>query len=236
MGEVAHRRLEMTFDIGSIIVSSKQTPKYPLTPCHSIWLPNRDNEMSPCQCYQEILERSKSEVLIYMHSDVIIHDSDWFSRVVNQMTENTVAVGLGGATSLGNRDLYRTPYNIKNLARAGYASNQDDAEVHGERFTGVRRVAVLDAYFMAVRTQFLRDIGGWPVEHIFHHGLDLWLACEAAVHHKEIWQVGVSCLHKGGSVSTTGIYATAPWLKGRTPDQEHKDTHFWLFDTYRHVL
>jgi len=198
---------------------------------------NTGNRFTPCEAYQELLSSCESDLIFYGHDDVIIHDPDWINRVLSPFENPAcVAVGLGGATGLGNKDLYRKPYNIWNMARVGYASNQTDAEVHGERFTGARRVAVPEAFFMAVRADWLRSIGGWPVDHLSHHGLDLWLACMAARHKKETWMVGISCTHHGGGTSTKDVYREAKWLKGGSLETDHQEPHKWLYNEFRDVL
>ncbi len=198
---------------------------------------NRDNARSPCAAYQQLLDACQSDVIIYIHDDVTIHDPDWLSRVMALFENpNCVAVGLGGATALGSRDLYRKPYNIWNMARRGYASNQTDAETHGQRFDGSRQVAVLDAFLMAVRVDWLRSRGGWPVEHLSHHCLDLWIACEAARTGREVWMVGVDCTHHGGGSSTTKEYAQAKWLQGGTMESDHQIPHRWLYEEYKDVM
>lgn len=199
---------------------------------------NSDNSASPCWRYQEALDLCNYDWIVMAHDDLEIHDPEWFPRMafVMDSSENVVAVGLGGATALGNRDLYRKPYSIWNMARHGYASNQTDAEVHGARFTGVRRVAVLDAFFMAIRTDWLRSIGGWPTDHLTHHMLDAFIACEAARGGKDICQVGVSCTHHGGGTSTKPEYAKAKWLKGGSMESDHQEPHLWLANEYRDVL
>ncbi len=199
---------------------------------------NTDNKVSPCQVYQHLLDTCATDVILYIHSDVTIHAPEWRGKVMEvfETHPNCVAVGLGGATALGGWDMYRKPWNIWAMARRGYSSNQTDAEVHGGRFTGMRRVAVLDAFFMAIRTDWLRNLGGWPVEHLTHHCGDLWLACEAARGMKEIWMVGVECTHHGGGSSTGKGYAKAKWLQGGTMELDHQLPHRWLWETYRDVL
>lgn len=199
---------------------------------------NDDNKASPCQIYQKFFNTWRNyDVISFVHDDVAIHDPKWLESVmITFENPQCVAVGLGGATSLGRPDLYRKPYNIWNMARGGYASNQEDAETHGERFTGVRRVAVLDAFFLAVRVSFLRSVGGWPINHLTHHCLDLWLACEAARAGKEIWMTGIKCNHYGGKSSTSPAYGNAKWLQGGSLETDHELPHKWLFDNYRDVL
>lgn len=201
-------------------------------------LDNRKNKRTPCQAYQRLLkEFSSSDVIVYCHDDLTIHDPAWLSRLT-ALFENPecVAAGFGGATSLGRPDLYRKRFSIWNMARGGYASNQRDAEVHGERFTGDRQVAVLDAFCMAVRVEWLRNRGGWPVEHITFHCLDLWLACEAARDDKEIWMSGVDVLHSGGGTSVTEKYQSSAWLQGGNTGEDHLRPHVWLFENYRDCL
>lgn len=202
---------------------------------------NEFNSDTPCRCYQQILDLQRvtdpADVLIYVHDDVTIHDPDWLDRVLEPFNRpDCVAVGLGGALSLGHPDLYKRPYRLPDMARGGYRSNQIDWQVHGEQETHSCRVAVLDAFFMAVRRDFLLKIGGWPVKHLTHHCLDLWLACEAARHRKETWMVGASVTHHGGGTSVKDIYREAQWLQGGTLEQDHQRPHEWLYDAYRDVL
>jgi hypothetical protein len=199
---------------------------------------NHVNLLTPCQAYQCILEQSSADVIVYSHDDVIVHDPDWLERirVIFESSPNCVAVGPGGAIGLGNRDLYRKQFNIWNMARIGYASNQDDAEVHGTRFTGDRRVAVIEQFLMAIRSDWLRMKGGWPVEHLSHHMVDAWVACEAARDGREIWQAGFSCLHQGGASSTSAAYREAAWLQGGTLESDHLQPHIWIAEEYRDVM
>lgn len=203
---------------------------------------NTNNRNTPCSCYQKILTEALShsppDILVYAHDDVSINDSDWLDRVLQpfQLRDDCVAVGLGGALSLGHPNLYKRPYRLSDMARGGYRSNQTDWQTHGEQEKGACRVAVLDAFFMAVRRDFLLKIGGWPTKHLTHHGLDLWLACEAARHKKETWMVGVSCTHHGGGTSTKEVYREAKWLQGGSLERDHQQPHEWLYEAYRDVL
>jgi hypothetical protein len=210
-------------------------PEGPLAPVSVIR--NSNNSVSPCEAYQLLLNWHKSDIIVYLHDDLTIHDPGWLPNLLTPFVEpNVVAVGFGGATALGNWDLHRKPWKLQNMARRGYRSNQMDAETHGERFTGFCRVAVLDAFCMAVRRDWLLSQGGWPVEHLTHHCLDLWLACEAALDDKEIWMTGVSCSHSGGGSSTKPAYREAKWLQGGTLESDHILPHKWLWSQYQSIL
>lgn len=199
---------------------------------------NKINFATPCEAYQALLEHAEADILIYFHDDVTVHSADWRLRVENifENRPDCVCVGFGGATQLGSNDLYKMPYYLSNMARQNYASNQTDWKTHGSQEKGDKRVVVVDAFFMAVHTDFLRGIGGWPVDHLTHHCLDLWLACEAARAGKEVWMAGISCTHHGGGSSTKPIYQQAKWLQGGTLEMDHQLPHRWLFEEYRDVL
>lgn len=199
-------------------------------------LDNTDNKLSPCQAYQKLLESSKSEVLIYIHDDVTIHYEKWLCFLEMFVSEEIAVVGLGGATRLGHPDLYKRPYRISDMARGGYMSNQTDWQTHGRHETGVKRVAVVDAFFLAVRRDLLVKAGGWPVAHLTHHCLDLWVCCEAARQGKEVWMVGAECTHHGGGTSVKDAYRLAKWLQGHSLEEDHRRPHLWLYSEYSDVL
>lgn len=233
----------MTGEIVSVICGGPG-PKFPPVPTRFTPFINTSNIRTPCQCYQEsflnvtCVPETVPEVIIWMHDDIEIFDPEWLPKVLAVFSSHPdcIAVGLGGATSLGRESLYKRPYRISDMARGDYASAQRDWSVHGTYLDGVRRVAVLDAFFLAVRTNFLREVSGWPVGHIGHHGIDLWLACEAARQEKEIWAVGIDCVHSGGGTSTKPVYRDAKWLQGGGLVSDHEAPHKWLWQEYRDVL
>ena len=202
---------------------------------------NAENVYTPCEAYNYLHFRGElldADVIMYIHDDVTVHAADWRRRVevIFECRPDCVCVGFGGATQLGHDNLYKESYRLPNLARQGYVSNQTDWKTHGGLEKGDKQVAVVDAFFMAVRTDFLRSVGGWPVDHLTHHCLDLWLACEAARHGKQVWMTGVNCTHHGGGSSTKPTYKKAKWLQGGTLEEDHQRPHRWLFDEYRDVL
>lgn len=190
------------------------------------------------KAYHQLWQAHKSEYIqVYIHDDVSIHDANWLERVCCEMMEPSVAiVGLGGATGIGDPDLYKTPYMLKQLARTGYASNQSDWEVHGDREEDERKVAVVDGFFMAVRGTFLNEVGGWSWIQSNFHCYDLALCLEAYRRGWEVRTVGVACTHHGGGTSTTRAYAQ--WCKdqGTTMEDEHRNPHRWLYEEYRDLL
>jgi hypothetical protein len=112
--------------------------------------------------FQQCYLRTQEPVLAYIHDDVMIYEKGWDDRVLREFTDPTVGlVGFGGALGHGQPNLYRVPYHLPNLARQNFMSNLRHAEVHGERFTGERDVAVLDGFALFVRREILDKVGGW---------------------------------------------------------------------------
>ena len=199
---------------------------------------NRDNLRSPRDCYQEALELCEADICIIMHDDVTVYAHDWHDRMMDVFDKHPdcVAVGLGGATGLGTDDLYKKPYDIRQMARINYCSNQTDAETHGKRFTGEKQVAILEAFFMAINTAWFRKRGGWKAAPITHHLADHYVACEAARSGKTLFMVGLDCLHSGGGSSTKDSYRNASWLQGKSLETDHQIPHVWLANEYRDIL
>lgn len=238
------RTVLMTAEISSVVCGG-DGPLLPLSPpingerrsAPVTIISNRENLMTPCEAYQKALDSTNSDVLVMLHDDLEIHDPEWLTRFLHLFeNDKCVAVGLGGAVGLGTYDLFRKPFAVPQLARIGYTSNQDDAETHGGRFTGDRRVVVLEQFCMGVRVEWLRSIGGWPVEHLSHHLLDGFIACEADRGNWEVWQASCACHHAGGQSSTSPVYRNASWLLGGTMESDHILAHRWLYDSYPDVL
>ncbi len=186
--------------------------------------------------YDEAVAKCDSEIIAFIHSDVKIYD-DWVMRVEAEFADPGVAiVGLGGALGMGTREIYKTPYRIEQLQRIDYYSNMRDWKTHGKRETGARDVAVVDGFFMAVRTAFLKKIGGWSWFPFAFHSYDTSLCLMARRHGYRVRMVGVECDHFGGGTSTSPAYRE--WCKrnGTTMALEHSEPHKWQYDFFRDVL
>src|SRR5437667_6326856 len=58
-------------------------------------------------------------VIGYLHSDMFMLEYGWDQRILREFEDPQVAVvGVVGATQLGRDDLYKTPYDFRQLARA----------------------------------------------------------------------------------------------------------------------
>ncbi len=198
---------------------------------------NPGNRQSPAQVYNYYLELSDKDIVILAHSDLTLHEPGWDKRVLQEFTDpQCVLVGLGGALGLGSPDLYKIPYRIQDLGRRGYLSNQTDWQTHGGLESGARGVAVVEAFFMALRREWFQAQGGFPLDHLTFHCLDLYLGCLAARDKKKVRMVGIECTHFGGGMSVGDSYKDARWLQGGTREKDHQLPHRFLYDEFPDVL
>ncbi len=172
----------------------------------------------------------------YLHSDLYTLEHGWDQRVIEQFADPQVGVvGFVGATQLGMDDIYRVPYDFRQLARANVVGNMTDMEAHGERITESRSVAVLDSMAVMVRRSLLARLGGWPVARYPNssHCSDLWICCSSHRLGYRVRVTPVACTHKSGGKGQAGC----EWLDARGGDDKfHKDAHRVLYNDMRDVL
>ena len=176
------------------------------------------------------------DIVVLMHDDLEILEDGWADRIRSAMGEHTAIVGFGGAMGLGVEDIYKVPYRLEQLQRIDYYSNQIGWEIHGKQETGEREVAVVDGFLMAVRVEFLNQIGGWKrFPHNFHM-YDIWLCLMARQLGWKVKMVGVECDHHGGGTSTSAEYLDYCREHGTTPEREHLEPHVTVYNEFRDLL
>jgi len=183
--------------------------------------------------YGKLYRKSDADVLMFVHDDVAIHEENWDVRVLTEFEDPTVGVvGFGGATAHGVPDLYKTPYRLNDLARFGYMSNVDDAEVHGERFTGACDVAVLDGFALCVRRSLLDRANAWGfmAGHCDFFCYDYALCALALRHGFRVRALGIRCHHYGGRTSV------GKDVQAITGLQAYEESHRWFYEEFRDVM
>jgi hypothetical protein len=177
-----------------------------------------------------------ADVIAYFHSDLHVLEKDWDQRVLAEFEDDSVAVvGFVGATQLGHPDIYKVPYDFRQLARGDVWSNLTDAEVHGQRETGTRCVAVVDSCAVIVRRKLLVRLDGWPVKRYPNssHCSDLWICLSALRLNCNIRMVGISCVHRSGGKGEAGT----TWLDARGGDAAmHQDAHRLIYSDFKTIL
>ena len=192
----------------------------------------------PVASLQRGYKHTTAPIIAFIHDDVEIFEDGWDAAVLEEFNRpNVGVVGFGGATGLGSPDIYKVPYQLQQLARYGYASNDTDWKTHGGHFTGSREVAVLDGFCLIVRRELLDKCGGWPVTKMLFHNYDFYLCAIARRMGYKVRQIGVHCHHSGGLTSTTANYNN--WIMrehGRTDSEEHSRAHTFCWEEFRDVL
>lgn len=187
---------------------------------------------------QYLYEHSFAPIIAFIHSDVEIKERGWDKRVLREFDDpNVGVVGFGGGLQHGTDDIYKTPYRLGQLARAGYLSNTDDAETHGSRFIGATDVAVLDGFCIVLRRSLLDRCGGWPHVALPFHSYDYWACIMAHKQGYKVRVVGIRCQHYGGAVSTTPAYQEwSQKVLGKTDQKVHEESHRWTYEFGRGYL
>ena len=199
------------------------------------------------------------EFLACLHDDVIVKDPIWVEKVEKGFDRRPACglLGFGGAIGVGAEDIYQVPYQPVQLARVGFRSNMDDAEVHGMRSLLPERVACLDGFSQIGRREFFR--GDTPPRHhpegttwvrkerpwtylqdlgIVHHSYDGMLGCYAARLGWETWYLPIRCRHLGGQTAV-GDAGYQSWAKGQILGGDQgfwKHSHHVWYDSFTDVL
>ena len=180
--------------------------------------------------YQWLYERSgDADILAYIHDDVQMFEDGWDARVLAEFADPAVGiVGFGGALRHGSPDLYRAPYAVNQLARAGYRSNTRDWFNHGKLLTGACNAAVHDGFALICRREFLDRVGGWSqiqgnADFLCY---DYAICALARRHGYKIRVVGVDCMHYGGGTSV------AVGVRQDDYDRSHR----WFYEEFTDVI
>jgi hypothetical protein len=183
---------------------------------------------------------SNAPVLMAIHDDVEICPSScpWDALTLSAFEDPRV--GLVGWGGLGHKDIYKSRYELTQLAREGYASATTDWKEHGDLLTTPREVAVLDGFALAFRREAYEEMGGWRKVidlGITFHGYDLAACLFMRRLGWKVMAVPVPCRHLGGRTSTTPEYQELLRSLGFQDDLEvHQKIHRIIYDEFRSEL
>ncbi len=200
---------------------------------------------------QALLAEEAFDVIACLHDDVEILEPGWDTKVRRAFERNPALglAGFGGATGLGALDMYDKPYDPMSLARTGFRSNLEDAEVHGARSLLAERCATLDGFSLIGRRTFWEgyDRAGHMTERpwtelddlgLRHHAYDLGVSALATRNGWEVWYCPVRCKHWGGRTAV-GDQGYQAWAKTQHPEGDQglwAEGHRTLYDYLRGVL
>ena len=165
----------------------------------------------------------EADLIAFIHDDVIIEQQGWEQVVLEHFAAHPKCglAGFGGGVGFAHEDIYKVPYDYRQLARMGFVSNMREAESHGRRATESQRVAALDGFALVCSSSFFWNAGrqaaspalgpggsynAWRAcldDGIQFHMYDAWISCRAAELQYETWMLPVACHHQGGQTSVT---------------------------------
>lgn len=184
-----------------------------------------------------------TDILVFTHDDVEIYEP-WteYLDLLFTARPSIGLIGLHGSTGLGSEDIYRTRYELQQLARFDPASNMVNAEEHGRRITVPTKVATIDGFFMAVRTSAYLEIGGWEAclkDGIPYHMYDHWMAMVLREHEYSTYLAPVSCRHFGGGTEVGMADKYEEWAKENgfnDGSDVHTQGHIAFYQRFRGQL
>lgn len=158
-----------------------------------------------------------TDVLIFAHDDMEVFEN-WteYLEILFTAKPSIALIGFHGAKGLGSEDIYRTPYKLQQLARYQPISNLRDAEQHGQRCTVPTEVATVDGFFLAIRAEAYKEIGGWEAcldDNIPYHMYDHWMAMALREKGYKTYLAPVLCEHYGGGTEVRRNEDYETWAK-----------------------
>ncbi len=210
----------------------------------------------------EALAATDAEVICCFHDDLRIDEKGWDEKVLRHFDRRRECglAGFGGAIGLGATDIYARPYDPMQLARVGFRSNMQNAEVHGIRSLLTEQVACLDGFSQIGRRHFWQGhtlLKGFEQDGLMgaaqprpwtfleslgvvHHFYDGMLGCLSKRYGWETWYLPIRCHHYGGrtAVGDAGYQA---WVNEKTKSTEGdhevwKAAHATGYHEFRDVL
>lgn len=158
-------------------------------------------------------------VFAFLHDDCIMEQRGWDRVILEFFADRPRCglVGFGGGVGFAYIDIYKVPYDYRQLARVDFVSNMREAESHGRRVSKPVRVAALDGFALVTSREFYERagcpivrgsggerVGAWDVclgNGVPYHMYDAWISCRAAELGYETWMLPVACHHQGGQTS-----------------------------------
>lgn len=163
---------------------------------------------------------SPSDIFAFLHDDVLIEERGWDRTIIDHFSSHPRCglAGFGGGIGFADADIYKVPYDYRQLARIDFVSNMREAEQHGRRVDTAMRVAALDGFALITSREFYEAAGqrverafqpnqvwnAWEsclIDEVPFHCYDGWISARAAELSYETWVLPIACHHEGGSTS-----------------------------------
>jgi GT2 family glycosyltransferase len=134
---------------------------FPYFPNHKL-VHNQEN-VGVLKSMNQCIKESSGDVIAILHNDVYVLEYGWDDRIMQQF-KTIPKLGLAGF--LGAQGVGWTG------GRQNTFSNMLEAEIHGARERGQRRVAIFDGLSLIGRREMFEAVGGFDEGYTIHHFYD----------------------------------------------------------------
>lgn len=208
---------------------------------HQILLADRDRdggiavtvnpEPQGLQALNDAVSLAKGDVVAILHNDLLIRQPGWDVTLLEFFDAHPDAgvVGFAGARKLGRDDIYRTPYQLAQLAREDVWTSLEDWQAHGRQATEPVEVAVLDGLAICLRMDLWRRLGGFDRDFGPWHLYDIHLSLRALEEGFANYVLPIRSRHLGGQTANASRYQ-----RRFGPDSEvHRIAHERFYARYK---
>lgn len=192
--------------------------------------------------FQDGFKFTGSKFIFYSHNDVSMLEYGWdekINRILSSL-DNVGVAGMFGAKKIGTDDIYRTPYDFRQLMRGDCVTTASMADGHGSRplTSESERIIVLDGYSLICSRKMIQhpkamngrfDHGSFPPHHMYD--IDICVTSHYAGFRNFV--IDVDCIHHGGATSTREKWAEK---MGTTDLAVHRKAHEIFYEKWRNKL
>ena len=189
--------------------------------------------------FQQAYNLISTQWIFYSHSDVEMRVAGWDERLRYLLegahSRHGGVCGMFGAKGIGTPEIYKSPYDFRQMMRWGCHTVESMAGAGGDPVTGdLTRCMVLDGFSLIVNRAMIEKTGGfdhkrYPVHHMYDNDICL------QSHFAGFWNfvLDLDCVHHGGMTSTREKWAQE---MGTTDLKIHRAAHEVFYEKWRGKL
>lgn len=175
---------------------------FPHFPDHK--LVNNAENVGVIASMNQAISESKGDVIAILHNDLYVFQKAWDKWLAEAFIVNPK---MGMAGFLGARGAGHTGGRMFTM------SNMLEAEVHGDRATGMNRCLIFDGMSLIGRREMFEQVGGFDAKYSYHHFYDRDISLASHFGGWENYQMGVLCHHRSGVTANRPDYQS--WIDKR---------------------
>ncbi|MAE81325.1 MAG: hypothetical protein CMB80_01225 [Flammeovirgaceae bacterium] len=209
---------------------------------HDIRVIRNDKNVGVYPTFQQGFELVHgSKFIFYSHNDVEMIELGWdekMGRILRSLHDESRlpgVCGMFGADGIGTPDIYKAPYDFRQMMRWNCHTVESMVGAGGESvIQDFTPCMVLDGFSLITSIDMINSVGGfhhedYPVHHMYDN--DICLASHYAGFRNYI--IDIDCKHHGGVTSTRETWAEE---MGTTDLAVHRKAHTVFYEKWRGKL